>query len=186
MTSLTPAAHTVLSSVLDYLLARESFSTSTTQLHPIDEKSSYALGDGASITPLPSGTSTPSTDGEVASIPYAEAASSKDAILHTKEKQKENQGTTQKPKPTGTIRQHLRGVWTVYEHIPSWSDSIPGVSIYRDLTGFLETVPYVVLLLKDLWTLGPYLCIIYIASKMVSGMLPSLRLAQSAAFLRMV
>lgn len=90
------------------------------------------------------------------------------------------------PKVSSTVKTTQSGIWTVYEHIPAWSESVPGLSVLRDLAGFQSCIPYVRRLLQDLWKLGPALCMAYILAQVLSRVMPTMRLAQSSAFLKMV
>lgn len=103
--------------------------------------------------------------------------------LHNMDK---SSSVTEEPAIPISIKTTTKGIWTIYQHVPTWTDSLPGIAIVRDLQGFYSDLPFVKLLLKDLWSMGPALVTVYVVSQVMSSIIPTLRLAQSAAFFHMV
>lgn len=91
-----------------------------------------------------------------------------------------------KIKVPSSIRSYKKGIYTVWEHVPVWTDSIPGSSILRDLESFRASFPYIGILLRDLWSLGPLLCTTYLVADMFQNVLPAMKLAQTARLLSLV
>ncbi|KAG9016797.1 hypothetical protein FRB90_002130 [Tulasnella sp. 427] len=103
-------------------------------------------------------------------------------------KETENSATPKTVKPTGpsSIRTYKKGLYTVWVHVPAWTDSIPGSSIWRDLDNVRSTLPFIDKLLRELWSLGPLLCTTYIVACMLQNVLPSMKLAQTARILSLL
>lgn len=91
-----------------------------------------------------------------------------------------------KKKVTGRVDISQRGIYTLWQHVPAWKDSIPGGAILGDLEGFVSCWPYVKRLMRDLWRLGPFLCLTYAGASVVQSFLPAIKLAQSAHLLKLV
>lgn len=88
--------------------------------------------------------------------------------------------------PLSSIKTTTYGVWTIHEPETSWSDAVPGLSIFGDLGGYRACLPYIRLLAKDLWSLGPAACLVYLLAHIISSVIPTMRLARSSAFLTLV
>lgn len=87
---------------------------------------------------------------------------------------------------SSSIHKYEKGIYTIWEHVPAWADSIPGSSILRDLHSFQSSIPHVATLLRDLWGLGPLLCTTYLVANMLESVLPAIQLSQTARFLSLV
>ncbi|KAG9016796.1 hypothetical protein FRB90_002129 [Tulasnella sp. 427] len=85
-----------------------------------------------------------------------------------------------------SIYQYQKGIYTIWEHVPLWTDNLPGSSIWRDLDSFRSSLPYVAVLLRDLWRLGPFLCTTYLIANLLQNVLPAMKLAQTARLLSLL
>lgn len=74
----------------------------------------------------------------------------------------------------------------MWEHVPVWTHSIPGSSIWRDLETFRASSPYIGIMLRDVWSLGPFLCTTYMVATVLQNILPAMKLAQTARLLSLL
>lgn len=126
--------------------------------------------------------------------PLIEKAAPKDSVSGSA--QDAYQGsTTDKPSVTDTspeskadptVRIYEQGVYTVWEHQPSWKDSLPGVDWWQSVVRIYEALPYFGKILRDVYAQGPLLCIISLAMHLTGDVLPTLRLMQASFMLRVV
>ncbi|KIO28762.1 hypothetical protein M407DRAFT_22018 [Tulasnella calospora MUT 4182] len=85
-----------------------------------------------------------------------------------------------------SIYLYKKGIYTVWEHVPVWTHSIPGSSIWRDLETFRASSPYIGIMLRDVWSLGPFLCTTYMVATVLQNILPAMKLAQTARLLSLL
>ncbi|KAG8930108.1 hypothetical protein FRC01_003253 [Tulasnella sp. 417] len=113
-------------------------------------------------------------------------ASNKPKPIPTKDSEGPPTPESGKLKVPSSIHSYKKGIYTVWVHVPQWTDSIPGISIWRDLESFRTSFPYIGSLLRDIWSLGSLLCTVYMVANMLENILPAMKLAQTARLLSLL
>ncbi|KAG8882512.1 hypothetical protein FRB97_008138 [Tulasnella sp. 331] len=79
-----------------------------------------------------------------------------------------------------------KGVHTVWEHQPPWTDSIPGLQIWQNPTEFYESWSFFGRFVRDVYDQGAFLCITTITAHLLQHVQPTLALVQSSFMLNVV
>ena len=85
--------------------------------------------------------------------------------------------------PRGSVVVTQIGIWTIYQYIADWRDSLPGWHIFVNLGILASCLPAVQRFSHDLWRLGGPLVALYTAASFANALLPSISLYYSALFM---
>ncbi|KAG8888842.1 hypothetical protein FRB98_006628 [Tulasnella sp. 332] len=84
------------------------------------------------------------------------------------------------------VRVYEKGVYTIWEHQPAWTDNIPGLEIWQNFTQFYASLPFFWRFVQDVYCQGTFLCITTIATHLLQHIQPTLELIQASFMLNVV
>ncbi|KAG9033038.1 hypothetical protein FRB95_000623 [Tulasnella sp. JGI-2019a] len=147
--------------VVSYLTANDKHHD---DVAPLLEKSGLSTPESSS-----SGTATPST-----------------ADISTVSTKSDDKTAEPTPKIRSKVRIYDKGVYTIWEHQPAWTDSIPGLEIWQNMRQFYESWPYFGRFVRDVYAQGPFICITTITAHLLQHIQPTLDLFQASFFLKVI